>query len=98
MAEAYDVVIVGGGHNGLVTATYLARARRRVLVLERRAAVGGPMTTEEIAPGFRVPTGASLWGLLRPEIVEDFNLRSRGVTWIHTRRHLVLLVADRYLR
>lgn len=98
MAEAYDVVIVGGGHNGLVTATYLARARRRVLVLERRAAVGGPMTTEEIAPGFRGPTGASLCGLLRPEIVEDLNLRSRGVTFIQPDPELVVLGDERALR
>jgi len=98
VAEAYDVVIVGGGHNGLVTATYLARARRRVLVLERRAAVGGPVTTEEIAPGFRGPTGASVCGLLRPEIVEDLNLRSRGVTFIQPDPELVVFGDERALR
>src|SRR5437870_11603436 len=98
MAEAYDVVIVGGGHNGLVTATYLARARRRVLVLERRAAVGGPMTTEEIAPGFRGPTGASVCGRLRPEVVEDLHLEARGVQFIQPDPEVVALGEDRALR
>ncbi|TLZ82042.1 MAG: NAD(P)/FAD-dependent oxidoreductase [Methanobacteriota archaeon] len=98
MAEAYDVVIVGGGHNGLVAATYLARARRRVLVLERRAAVGGPMTTEEIAPGFRGPTGASVCGRLRPEVVEDLHLEARGVQFIQPDPEVVALGEDRALR
>ena len=53
MQSSYDVIIVGGGHNGLVAAAYLARAGRRVLILERRASVGGPITTEEIQSGFR---------------------------------------------
>ncbi len=98
MAEAYDVVIVGGGHNGLVTATYLARARRRVLVLEKRPAVGGPMTTEEIAPGFHAPPGASVCGLLRPEIVEDLNLAARGVQFIRPDPEVVALGDGRSLR
>jgi len=98
VAESYDVVIVGGGHNGLVAATYLARARRRVLVLERRPAVGGPMTTEEIAPGFHGPTGASVCGRLRPEVVEDLNLAARGVQFIQPDPDVVALGEDRALR
>ena len=55
MSGSYDIIIVGAGHNGLVTAAYLARAGRRVLVLERRHLVGGACVTEELWPGFRCP-------------------------------------------
>jgi phytoene dehydrogenase-like protein len=82
LAGSYDVIVVGGGHNGLVTAAYLARARRRVLVLERRPTVGGAVATEDIAPGFHAPTGADVCGLLRPEILEDLNLAARGVRFL----------------
>src|SRR5207245_9099778 len=77
--------------------TYLARARRRVLVLEKRAVVGGPATTEEIAPGFRGPTGASVCGLLRPEVVEDLNLAARGVQFIRPDPDVVALGDGRAL-
>src|SRR2546428_6057782 len=72
----------GGAHSALVAAPSPPRPRRRVLVLENRPGVGGPAATEEIAPGFRGPTGASVCGLLRPEIVEDMNLAARGVRFI----------------
>ena len=60
----YDSIIIGGGHNGLVAAAYLARSGRKVLVLERRELLGGCAVTEEIWPGYRVSTGAYLTSLL----------------------------------
>src|SRR2546429_9132078 len=67
----YDAIIVGGGHNGLVTAAYHARAGRKVLVLERRELVGGCSVTEEVWPGYRVSTGAYLTSLLQQRIVQE---------------------------
>ncbi|HVH11181.1 MAG TPA: NAD(P)/FAD-dependent oxidoreductase [Gemmatimonadales bacterium] len=78
MPGSYDVIIVGAGHNGLVTAAYLARAGRRVLVLERRDVVGGACVTEELWPGFRVSTAAYVNSLLRPEIIRDLQLARHG--------------------
>lgn len=77
-ASRYDAVIVGAGHNGLVTACYLARAGLRVLVLERRDVVGGACVTEAVFPGFRVSTAAYVLSLLRPEIVRDLRLAEHG--------------------
>jgi len=74
-----DAVIVGGGHNGLVAAAYLAKAGLRVLVLERRSIVGGACVTEEIHPGFRASTLAYTCGLLRPEIKADLDLPLFGL-------------------
>ena len=73
-----DAVIIGGGHNGLVTAAYLARAGRSVLVLERRPMVGGCAVTEEIWPGYRVSTGAYLASLLQERIVRELELERFG--------------------
>ena len=70
----FDVIIIGGGHNGLVTAAYLARAGKKVLVLERRELVGGCSVTEEIWPGFRVSTAAYLSSLLQERIVRELEL------------------------
>lgn len=78
MARRYDAVIVGGGHNGLVCAGYLARAGWRVLVLERRAVLGGACVTEELWPGYRVSTAAYLVSLLQEQVVRDLELARYG--------------------
>src|SRR3989440_877075 len=74
----FDVIIIGAGHNGLVTAAYLARAGRKVLVLERRELVGGACVTEELWPGYKVSTAAYVNSLLRPEIIRDLELKRHG--------------------
>jgi phytoene dehydrogenase-like protein len=77
--NTYDAIVIGGGHNGLVTACYLARAKRKVLVLERRYIVGGACVTEERTfPGFKVSTAAYVNSLFRPEIVRDLRLQDYG--------------------
>jgi phytoene dehydrogenase-like protein len=74
----YDAVVVGAGHNGLVTAGYLAKAGVRTLILERRSRGGGPLATEEIAPGVRAPVAADEVGGLRAGVVRDLQLGSHG--------------------
>ena len=76
--QRYDVVIVGAGHNGLVTAGYLAKAGLRTLVLERRNRAGGPLATEEVAPGVRAPVAADNVGGLRAYVARDLGLSSHG--------------------
>src|SRR5437762_14260432 len=80
MVPNYDAIIIGAGHNGLVTACYLARAGWKVLVLERRYVVGGACVTEEVFPGFKVSTAAYVNSLFRKEIVRDLKLASYGST------------------
>ena len=75
----HDAVIVGGGHNGLVAAFYLAQRGLRPLVLERRPFVGGACNTEEFAPGFRASTGAYVLSMLREQIWRDMRLAKRGL-------------------
>jgi phytoene dehydrogenase-like protein len=79
MAETRDVIIIGGGHNGLVTAFYLAKAGFKPLVLERRALAGGAAVTEEFSPDFRCSTLAHSAGPLLPEIVSDMQLAQHGL-------------------
>src|SRR3989475_122485 len=78
MSGSYDIIIVGAGHNGLVTAAYLARAGMRVLVLERRELVGGACVTEQLWPGFKVSTASYVNSLLRPEIIRELELARHG--------------------
>ncbi len=79
MPGKYDAIIIGAGHNGLVTACYLARAKWKVLVLERRYLVGGACVTEEVFPGFKVSTAAYVNSLFRKEIIRDLRLGEYGL-------------------
>src|SRR2546425_13200536 len=79
MAAKRDVVIIGGGHNGLVTAFYLARGGSKSLVLERRPVVGGAAITDEFHPGFEVPTLAHPLGPLRPDVARDMAVDRHGL-------------------
>jgi phytoene dehydrogenase-like protein len=78
VSTVYDAIIIGGGHNGLVTAAYLARAGRSVLVLESRELVGGCAVTEEIWPGYRVSTASYLASLMQEKVVRDLELERFG--------------------
>jgi phytoene dehydrogenase-like protein len=78
MTKSYDALIIGGGHNGLVCAFYLARAGLKVRVLERRHVVGGAAVTEEFHPGFRNSTASYTVSLLRPKVIADMKLHDRG--------------------
>lgn len=80
--RSYDAIIVGGGHNGLTAAAYLARAGLSTLVLERREIVGGCCVTEEIAPGCRASTTSYIASMLRPEVIRDLKLAEFGLRMI----------------
>jgi phytoene dehydrogenase-like protein len=79
VAKRYDAVVIGGGHNGLTSAAYLARAGRSVLVLEKRHVLGGAAVTEEVYPGFRFSEMSYVVSLLRPEIIRELNLPKHGL-------------------
>src|SRR5207342_1357414 len=75
----YDAIVIGGGHNGLTTAAYLARAGRKVLVLERRHVLGGAAVTEEVFSGFKFSVCSYVVSLLRPEIIRELDLPRHGL-------------------
>ncbi len=79
MAQSYDAIIIGGGHNGLISAAYLARGGMKTLVLEQRHVLGGAAVTEEIFPGFRFSVFSYVVSLLRPEIIRDLDLPKHGL-------------------
>ena len=79
MPGRYDAVVIGGGHNGLVSAAYLARGGLRTLVLERRELLGGATLTQEVFPGFRFSVVSYVVSLLRPEIIRDLELPRHGL-------------------
>src|SRR5581483_4547168 len=98
MAETRDVVIIGGGHNGLVTAFYLAKAGFKTLVLERRLQVGGAAVTEEFSPGFCCSTLSHSAGPLLPEIVRDMQLERHGLKIVMPEIGVTALSPGRALR
>jgi phytoene dehydrogenase-like protein len=90
----WDAVVVGGGHNGLVCAAYLARAGMRTLVIEARDAVGGALATSEIVPGARVPTYAHTVGRLRGSIARDLGLAANGLRLVQPRARVTSVRPD----
>jgi len=95
--HAYDAIVVGAGHNGLTHAAYLAKAGRRVLVLEQRDLVGGAAITEELRPEFKFTTFSYALSLLRPEIIAELDLVSHGFMPLYMRSHFAPMDNGDYL-
>src|SRR4051812_21750367 len=76
----FDAIVIGGGHNGLVCAAYLARSDKSVCILERRHVLGGCATTEELWPGYKVSTAAYVISLFLPQIIRELKLKEYGLT------------------
>src|ERR1700757_816518 len=91
---SYDVVIIGGGHNGLTCAAYLGMAGLKVKVIERRAVVGGAAVTEEFLPGFRNSVAAYTVSLLNPKIIRDLRLHEHGLRIVERRAQNFLPAPD----
>jgi len=91
---ARDVIVIGAGHNGLVTAFYLAKAGFKPLLLERREAVGGAAITDEFHPGFKVSTLAHAAGPLRADVVRDMKLERHGLEMLRPDPCVVSLTHD----
>src|SRR6266849_4000484 len=92
--QAYDVIIIGAGHNGLTCAAYLGMAGLKVKVLERRAVVGGAAVTEEFCPGFRNSVAAYTVSLLNPKIIADLRLHDHGLEIVERRAQNFLPTPD----
>src|SRR6266571_4211255 len=98
-APRYDAVIIGGGHNGLTCACYLAAGGLKVAVFERRGIVGGTAVTEEFHPGFRNSVAAYTVSLLNPKVIRDLDLAAHGLTIVERRIANFLPLDDgRYLK
>lgn len=95
--QEYDAIVIGGGHNGLVNAAYLARAGQKVLLLERRPVLGGAAVTEEIYPGFKYTVFSYVVSLLRPEIIRDLDLPRHGLAILPLESTLSPLPSGDYL-
>ncbi|MCB8992178.1 MAG: NAD(P)/FAD-dependent oxidoreductase [Ardenticatenaceae bacterium] len=95
--QKYDAIIIGGGHNGLIMAAYLAKAGKKVIVLEKRHLVGGASVTEEIFPGFKYTVFSYVVSLLRPDIVRDLRLPQHGLTILPLESTLTPLPNGDYL-
>src|SRR5437763_11630063 len=96
--QTHDVVIIGGGHNGLVCAAYLGMAGLKVKVLERRAVVGGAAVTEEFHPGFRNSVAAYTVSLLNPKVIRDLRLNEHGLKIVERRvQHFLPALDGSYL-
>src|SRR3982750_359406 len=95
MKTETDVLIVGGGHNGLVCGYYLAKAGLKVTVLERRSVVGGAAVTEEFHPGFRNSVASYTVSLLNPKVIKDLDLHGHGLKIVERRMSNFLPIDDR---